>query len=235
MGSYLETVYFRDELGENDYPNRLCRQLISAYLEPHASVAGKSILDIGCGKGNHLFNFRRAGMEPFGIDRLEESVGIVEGVDIRKCNLETEAIPHEEGVFDFVFTKSVIEHVANTENFLQESYRVLKPGGMLLVMTPDWSTHYKYFYDDYTHVKPWTRKGLQNALTLFDFAESRCEFFYQLPYVWKYPWLDWWPGLVAALVPDRFKWKNKEESDFRAWVRFAKERMLVATAIKPKE
>ena len=69
----------------------------------------------------------------------------------------------------FIFSKSVIEHVENADNILSETYRVLKQNGIIIFLTPDWGTQYKVFWDDYTHVKAWTRKALQNALLIHNF------------------------------------------------------------------
>jgi len=110
--------------------------------------------------------------------------------------------------------------------------RVLKPGGLAILLTPDWRSQAAFFWDNYTNVKPWTRKGLQNALKLFGFEEVECILFRQLPWVWKYPFLEKLCDLIA-LLPDSWKWRDKEEKEFREWIRFSKEKMLPAKSIKP--
>ena len=90
---------------------------------------------------------------------LKTKIGCENGIksvekkfEIKECDLENESIPYSDNTFDFIYSKSVIEHVRNADNFVSESYRVLKPGGIAVFMTPDWGTQYKTFWDDYTHV-----------------------------------------------------------------------------------
>ncbi len=100
-------------------------------------------------------------------------------------------------------------------------------------MTPDWDSQHSTFYDDYTHVKPWTRKGLQNALRMQEFLDVNCIYFKQLPILWRYPCFNIFSRFIS-LLPESYKWKNKEERLHRKWVRFSKEKMLLAHATKQK-
>ncbi len=87
------------------------------------------------------------------------------------------------------------------------------------------------YYDDYTHVKPWTRKGLQNAMRIHGFKQIDSRLFRQLPALWKIPALETVADIIA-LCPNSWKWKNKEETEHREWIRFSKEKMVLATATK---
>lgn len=231
MSSYLETIYFRDEHKERDYPQLLCDYLAKKYFLKDNNTQGRKILDIGSGKGNHLVGFARKGIEAYGIDKRRECVCALDTFDIRECNVECEPFPFADNFFDFVYSKSLIEHVMNTDNILLESLRVLKTGGVAVFMTPDWRSQLKFFWDDYTHVKAFTRKSLQNAMIINGFCDVDCSYFLQLPIVWKYPWLR---GLteIIALVPDFLKWKDKRESEFRRLIRFSKEKMLLSVGYK---
>ena len=225
MPNYLETIYFRDEFGEDSYPQKLCNYINDKYFK--SSSSDQKLLDIGSGKGNHLVGFSRNNIKVYGIDKRKECLEAVEKkFEIKECDLENESIPYSDNTFDFVYSKSVIEHVRNADNFVSESYRVLKPGGIAVFMTPDWGTQYKTFWDDYTHVQAWTRKSLQNCMKMHNFEEVGCSLMRQLPILWKYPSLNILSDIVSIL-PERFKWKDKNEEIFNTFIRFSKEKMLV--------
>jgi len=169
----------------------------------------------------------------YGLDKRDECIKILKDFDIRECDIEKDLFPFEDNYFDCIFSKSVLEHVNNTDNFLTESLRVLKPGGIAVLMTPDWGSQYKFFWDDYTHVKAFTRKGLQDALVINGFENVACIRFLQLPIVWKYPWIKAFTRIVA-LLPDTLKWKDSNEKKFRRFIRFSKEEMLLASGYKSK-
>lgn len=234
MGSYLETIYFTEEYGKKKYPQKLCNHIYNRFFKKYAEASGSNklrLLDIGSGKGNHLVGFSRCGIESYGLDKRDECVSILEDFNIRECNIEKDKFSFENNFFDFIFSKSVLEHVNNTDNFLKESLRVLKPEGIAVMITPDWKSQLDFFWDDYTHVKAFTRKSLQNAMKINGFSEVRCEYFLQLPFLWRHPYLKFVTSIVS-LLPDSLKWKDKEESQARKLIRFSKEKMLLAVGVK---
>lgn len=233
MLNYLETIYFRSEYAEDKYPQKLCDHLIKKVIKPYFSnnIEGKSLLDIGSGKGNHLVGFARRSFAVKGIDIKPECIKALKGFDIRRCNIETEEFPFEDESFDVIFSKSVIEHVWNADNFLEQALRVLKRGGLAILMTPDWGSQHETFWDDYTHVKPWTRKSLQNAMRIKEFDRVKCILFRQLPALWRFPWLGIFCSILS-LLPHSLKWRDDREQEFRTWIRFSKEKMLLATGVK---
>lgn len=234
MSTYIETHYLRDEFAETDYPQKLCDHIVARFIAPHfgGAVEGRTMLDIGSGKGNHLVGFGRRGLTVTGLDKLPDRHEMLAQFEIRPCDLERDRFPFDDDAFDVVFSKSVIEHVWNTDNFLSEARRVLKPGGLLVLMCPDWRTQAHMYWDDYTHVKPWTRKGLQNALKIHAFRNVEAMLFRQLPALWRYPTLEYLADVIAFITPETWKWKDKEEKAFHEWIRFSKEKMLLATAVK---
>jgi len=234
MANYLETNYSVKEDAENQYPQKLCDYIFDNYFKKYIEKIGKEktkLLDVGSGKGNHLLAFQRRGINVYGLDKRNECKKALENVEISECDIEKDKIPFSDNSFDFIFSKSVIEHVSNTDNFLSEILRVLKPEGVAVIMTPDWGTQYKSFFDDYTHVSPFTRKGLQNAMKINGFYDIKCVYFLQLPFIWKRPYLKFLTKIVSIL-PDFLKWKDKEESKHRKLIRFSKEKMLLAVATK---
>ncbi len=232
MSNYLETNYFRDEYSPEAYPQKLCNFITEEFISKAGAIENKKLLDIGSGKGNHLVGFARNNLTAYGLDKRDECIEVLKDFDIRYCDLEKDVYPFESNYFDIVFSKSVIEHVSNTDNFMREALRVLKPGGLAIILTPDWRSQYLLFWDDYTHVKAFTRKALQNVMLMNGFSDVHCDYFLQLPFVWRYPWLKFVTSIISIL-PDSLKWKDKEERQFRELIRFSKEKMLLARGYKP--
>ena len=225
MDTYLEFMYFTDEYSEKMYPQKLCNYISENYywkLAKKQNVYGGKLLDIGCGKGNHLVGFHRCGYEVYGLDKRKEVAKVLENFTIKECDIENKPFPYEDNTFDWIFSKSVLEHVCNTDNFIYETLRVLKPGGKAVLMAPDWESQYKSFWDDPTHVKPFTRKRLQNTMRMAGFQNVRASMFVQLPFLWKYPFLSFITKIIS-LLPDSLKWNDHEQSDARKLIRFSKE------------
>jgi 2-polyprenyl-3-methyl-5-hydroxy-6-metoxy-1,4-benzoquinol methylase len=70
------------------------------------------VLDVGCGRGFYMDGFNNIGYKAYGIDK--ESCR----KDVINVNLEKEKIPFTKNFFDYIFSKGVIHHIENTENFL---------------------------------------------------------------------------------------------------------------------
>jgi len=229
MSNYREIIYPEDK--KNTYPMKLSKHLLDRFLKDKVPNECK-ILDVGCSVGTWLDCFSESGdYQLYGTDIRDENI---KNATFEACNLESEKLPFEDDMFDFVFSKSVAEHVKNTDNILSEVKRVLKPGGIFVCMVPDWKSQMSIYWDDYTHVKPFTQKGLRDALMIHGYSDVGCEYFYQLPFTWKYPYLKFIPKLVSALVPDFFKWKDSDQRNTkdRKIVRFSKELMLLAYGSK---
>ena len=82
------------------------------------------LLDLGCGKGLQALAFSSY----FDISRLDLSLdakNIFENqnkiIDLKTADFETDIYPFEDNKFDVVFSKSVIEHINNTDHFLSEA------------------------------------------------------------------------------------------------------------------
>jgi len=158
MKRYNKIVYSEQERPVTSYPYGLAKYLVERF----AIKEGNRILDNGCGRGDFLRGFEKCGMEVYGTDYEKIFDGVYAGI-----NLETDKLPFEDNYFDVVFTKSVIEHIHKPEIYLNEMYRVLKPGGRIIVMVPDWHSCMYMYYDDYSHVHPYTMLGLYDTLRIF--------------------------------------------------------------------
>ena len=128
---------------------------------------------------------------------------------------------YEDNYFDLVYSKSFIEHFYYSEKVLMELYRILKPGGKIITLTPSWEHMYKIFYDSCTHRTPFTLKSINDIHLMSGFTNVKTEYFKQIPLLWrKNIFLEVASEVTRTLIPDKFFKKNK-------WVRFSKEVMLI--------
>jgi len=219
---YVDVVYNERDRPFTTYPDQLTHYLATRY----GFGSGKQLLDIGCGRGEFLKGFVRCGVQGYGVDSSRAAIKVCPEADLRIANLEKESLPFEDNFFDVVFSKSVIEHFYYPEKLVQEIYRVLKPGGLVITMCPDWEYNYRIYFEDYTHRTPFMMTSLRDIKLIHGFEEVRCEYFRQLPILWGRPWLIPLAELARLLAPTFLKKYSK-------FVRFSKEIMLLATAIKP--
>ena len=110
-------------------------------------------------------------------------------------DIEKDKLEHDDGSIDFITMNAVIEHIQNPENIFFEIKRVLKKNGLLFVRTPNWKMCSDDFYNDPTHVKPYTPEGLRNTFNLFGLNTIFIE-----PGLIEQRWF-WWN------LPNIFKWK----------------------------
>ena len=109
------------------------------------------------------------------------------GLEVKQCDLASDVFPYDDESFDVVYHKSVLEHMYDPGNLMRETIRVLKPGGKLIILTPDWHTQWKIFYEDFTHCRPYNVMALSDLLQIYNYKNVEVESFFQLPIVWKYP------------------------------------------------
>ena len=98
---------------------------------------GKKIVDFPAGNGITSRLIKEIGATPYPFDLFPEYFN-VEGIDCRRANI-TSGIPLEQSFADAVICQEGIEHFADQFNALKEFNRILKPGGTLLITTPNYS------------------------------------------------------------------------------------------------
>lgn len=101
---------------------------------------GARVLDVGCGRGVLLTSFADRGFEIHGIEMCEAAI---EGADPRaqiQIVHELAAAKYPDQHFDRVVIWHVLEHLPNPRETMQEIYRILKPGGRVVVAVPNFSS-----------------------------------------------------------------------------------------------
>lgn len=104
-------------------------------------LKGLSGLDIGCGGGLLTEPLAKWGGNMLGADATEKNIHIArhhaneEGVDVEYRHITAEQLVDENAQFDFIINMEVLEHVADVSLFLDATYKLLKPGGIMLFST----------------------------------------------------------------------------------------------------
>jgi SAM-dependent methyltransferase len=220
MSDYLKVVYNDDAKPRTTYPEKLVAYLIKEYGIKENAV----FLEPGCGRGEHLELFKAHNLQVYGVDLSPEAPKLAPNLDIKVADIENDGLPYKDNTFDVVYSKSVLEHFHYPERYVKEAYRVLKPGGLFLTLTPDWEAQIKTFFDDYTHRTAFTKISLEDIYKIFGFQSVKVIKMRQLPSSWKFPILNLCYAMLAPFVHARAKIKI---------LRWSRELMLVGSGRKP--
>jgi SAM-dependent methyltransferase len=116
----------------------------------------KRVLDFGCGSGYGSAQIAQTAASVTAVDVADDAIAYAQG-QFARANLKFLAIdperplPFADDDFDVVLSFQVFEHVTDTSHYLSEVRRVLAPGGLLVLITPDRSTRLLPFQ------RPWNR------------------------------------------------------------------------------
>ena len=182
------------------------------------------LLDVCCGRGEHMEIFGNSGFDTYGVDK--ESVAKSKNLNVEIVDVDLEDLPYEDNFFDFIHVKSAVEHIRNVYHLMDNLYRVLKPGGKIVILTCDWKTVYKIFYDDVDHKTPFTKFSLHDLLLRYDLKNVKVEYFYHLPFTWKNRFSPLIARLIAFLVPINFP-QTVELNFIIKLIKFSREKQIL--------
>jgi 2-polyprenyl-3-methyl-5-hydroxy-6-metoxy-1,4-benzoquinol methylase len=95
------------------------------------------LLDIGCGGGKFLLSMQHLGWQAEGVEFNQSAVETCRNSGLRVFQGEIKAAAFPDNSFDVITARHVIEHIPNPRGFIAEIYRILKPGGLMVLMTPN--------------------------------------------------------------------------------------------------
>jgi len=101
---------------------------------------GSSVLEVGCGVGLDSTQMARHGLRVTAVDLTVVAPATAnrrahrEHFDIEYLCADGEHLPFPDGSFDYVYSFGVMHHAPDTQRCIDETYRVLRPGGQALIM-----------------------------------------------------------------------------------------------------
>ena len=137
MSSILQTAERSSHLDPSE--NVIFQRHLLAYKEAARFVSG-TVLEIGSGEGYGVIELAPKSNKYIAIDKydlpISEKLKSNNNIEFKKMN-----VPPLRGIednsIDFVITFQVIEHIQHDDKFVKEIYRVLKPGGKMVLTTPN--------------------------------------------------------------------------------------------------
>ncbi len=212
---YLDVSYSREKTPFTDYPSKLANHLFKKFRFKN----NMKVLEVGAGRCEVLKNFKNLGLFCVAADISPVSKKYADNAGIDFFLLKNDnKLPFEDNSMDIIYTKSLIEHIIEPTALIVEFKRVLKPGGKLLCLTPDWESNMKIFYDDITHVKPFTRNSLEQLFEMTEFKNIKIEILRQIPSSWNNKIIEISSKIIRPFVHRRAK--NK-------FLRWSRELMLI--------
>ncbi len=131
---------------KNDLQQKARNQLRSFLLECGIEdPQNKKILEVGFKNGQFLNQCRKAGLIPTGIEINKEYYETVKSKypDLDVLLYDSQAFPVLDEYFDFVVSYQVLEHVQSIEHIFNECIRVLKSGGIMYHVCPNYHSFYE--------------------------------------------------------------------------------------------
>lgn len=142
-------VFNAYETVENDPPSLMKAQAICkvlASIEPR-----KAVSDVGCNTGVSTAFYAKVpgveSMEGFDIADKAVQIGKEKGLHVHVWHGGVEKCPTEDNRYDVVIASEIIEHIVDTDFFMNELKRVIKPGGHAIITTPNlyyWLSRLKF-------------------------------------------------------------------------------------------
>ncbi len=160
------------------------------------------VVDVGCGQGDFLIQAKELGINAEGIDDKDFWVTrcVKKGLKVKKGSIFE--IPYDDNSVDGIFLQSVLEH-ADAVKSMKEISRAIKNEGIVAISCP---TPEKHFWDDPTHVRPYTIKSLSTLFEMFGFKVTHKNYVFAellgMTVTWNglFKWLNLIPTSIGSNI-----------------------------------
>ncbi len=131
-----EFDYFEERTGATEHDERRVHEYIISKIPKSVT----SILDVGSGSAWVANYFARKNVNVTSLDlslaNVEKAREIIPHKSHAQIVADSFKLPFKNKSYEVVVASEIIEHVVDPENFIRELFRVVKPGGRLIVTTP---------------------------------------------------------------------------------------------------
>lgn len=135
----LKYRYGYSHLATPPLPYRLLSRVVALfnYKDALPFIADGRALDVGCGNGSFIRYMNTLGWRCEGVEFNPTAVKVCRQAGLKVFHGELEAAGFPDARFDLVTARQLIEHLPNPAAFAKEVARILKPGGRLVIITPN--------------------------------------------------------------------------------------------------
>lgn len=197
-------------------------------------AAGSSVLDVAAGSGALCLRLKDLGLKPTACDLVVENFRLYESVPFVVANLNRDFPAELLGRFEGITATEIVEHLENPRHFLRQCFHALRPGGYLILTTPNvdsafsramlirfgvfqWFSQDNYRVDG--HITPIPLAVLRNAMAEAGFDILEVTSVGEL----DYGFWSWWKMRAFAILLRAVDKCNAEQNE-----------VLVVLARKPK-
>lgn len=153
-------------------------RLITTLTNKHSQI-----LDLGSGTGIALQLLKKNKRTAVGVDISKTSIEHAQQLGLEARSYDGKHVPYPDEYFDVVGSYNVLEHTDNPVSFLDESLRLVKPSGYVIVVCPNFLS----ITNNYHHHTKGFRRKVANILQLIKKASSSRVVFEKMPTLHRHP------------------------------------------------